>query len=141
MPRKKPKKIDYMDMKIPFEQFHVPKAKEEQRKLVKRFDAEFNGEYELSPWIDPAYNERNDGSPLYDPGSFEEKLARLNLRERMIKRLLKAERNNNLEEIEFCNSLRELPALPGSDNGWNVKPAEKKLHEEYEKAQISSIDD
>ena len=117
-----------MDMKIPFNQFRVPKAKEEQRKLIERFDKEYNGRYKLSLWIDPSCNENNDSSPVYKPGSFEENLARLKLRERMIVRLRKAERNNDLEEIEFCNSFRELPALPGSDDGWNIIPASDKYN-------------
>lgn len=131
MPRRKPKHINYMDMKIPFNQFRVPKAKEEQKKLVERFDTEFNGRYELSPWIDPAYDEKN-GSKIYEEDSFEEKLRRLEVREYMILRLKKAKRNNNQEEIEFCNSFRELPALPGSDDGWNVIPASDEFNKEYQ---------
>lgn len=133
MPRRKPKHINYMDMKIPFNQFRVPKAKEEQRKMIERFDKEFNGRYELNPWIDPSYNEHNDGSPFYKHGSFEEKLAILHRREYMILRLKKAERNNDLEEIEYCNSFRELPALPGSDDGWNVIPASDEFNKEYQR--------
>jgi hypothetical protein len=133
MPRKVPKKINYMDMKIPFSSFRVPKAKEEQRKLIERFDAEFNGRYELNPWIDPSYDMNLDGSPVYVENSFEEKLRRLKRREYMILRLKRAERNNDQHEIDFCNSFRDLPPLPGSDNGWNVIPTSDKLNEEYRK--------
>ena len=66
---------------------------------------------------------RTKQKTLYQPGSFEEKIERLKVRERMIQRLKTAERNNDIEEIETCNSVRELPPLPGSDDGWNVKVA------------------
>lgn len=125
MARFKPKKIDYMDMTIPFDSIKMPKAKKEQEKFVKRFEAEFGEDYRLSPWIDPCGAVDEDGTHIFKHGSLEEKLERIHMRKYLIKRLERAVRNDDEEEINFYNSFRDLPALPGSDNGWNATVLDK----------------
>ncbi len=76
MPKRVPYKIDYMDMKIPFDQFKVPMSKESKAKLVERFEAEF-GEYELDSWIDPMNEMDMSAHYIYEPNSLEIKIERI----------------------------------------------------------------
>lgn len=124
--KRKPKKINYMDMKIPFETFRIPKAKSEQLKLINRFEAEFGKEYSLNEWIDPCYDiDPRTLKSVYIHDSIEEKIERIRRRNNAVIGLRNAISNNDKEKITQYNELRELPPLPESDNGWNVLPAEK----------------
>ena len=77
MPRIKPKKINYFDMKNAIEVFRIPKAKSEQIKLIKRFEIELGDNYRLDYVLDPDYdvNTKTFEPFQYDP--IERKLIRI----------------------------------------------------------------
>ena len=140
MPRRKPKKINYMDMKIPLENFRIPKAKSEQIKLIQRFETEFGEKYELDPWIDPSYDvDRHTLKSLYVYNSIEEKIERIKVRNLCVNGLRDAIKKGDKKLINHYNSLRDFPILPGSDNGWNMIPGLKKRKEEYERRTWSNL--
>ena len=133
MPRKVPKKINYMDMKIPLEYFRIPKSKTEQLKLIKRFETEFGEKYELDPWVDPSYDvDRYTMNPIYEYNSIEEKIERIRRRNMYVLGLRNALARGDKKLAEKYNSLRDT-ILPDNDNGWNMIPGLKKKKEEYEK--------
>lgn len=119
MPRIKPKKINYMDMKIPFENFRIPKARSEQLKLIERFETEFGKEYRLDPLIDPC-EDYDNSDYVYTHDSIEEKIERIKRRNDCVRGLAKAISENDEKKIKMYNFLRNLPVVDGSDNGWNV---------------------
>lgn len=120
MSKRKPLKINYMDMKIPFNNFRIPKAKSEQLKLIERFEFEFGENYRLDELLDPIADIEDNGKPTYAYGSIEEKIERIRRRNDCVKGLAKAISENDVKKIKMYNFLRNLPALPGSDDGWNV---------------------
>jgi hypothetical protein len=120
MPRKIPKHINYMDMKIPFETLRTPKAKTEQEKLIKRFETEFGTPYLLDPLIDPCEDIDLNGFPIYKDGSIEEKIERIKRRNYWVKKLSKAIDIDNHHDLVMCNRFRKLPYSPKNDNGWNI---------------------
>ena len=126
MSKRKPLKINYMDMKIPFNNFRIPKARSEQQKLVDRFEAEFGKDYRLNPWVDPCFDVNMKCQPIFVHNSLEEKIERIKKRAKLIHGLQKAIESNNERAIAMYNSLRDFPILPGSDNGWNITPGENK---------------
>ncbi len=130
MPRRMPHKINYMDMQIPFDQFKIHMSKESRAKLAERFEAEF-GEYELDPWIDPMNEMDMRAHYIYEPNSLELKIERIRVRREMKFGLAKAMAENDTKMIEFYNSLRELPPLPESEDGWNIIPAMESMDEVY----------
>ena len=136
MPRRKPKKINYMDMKIPLEEFRIPIAKKEQIKLIKRFETEFGDDYRLDPWIDPCLDiDRHTLKSVYVHDSIEEKIERIKRRNKAVAGFRKALEKGDMKLAKKYNSLRDGIGLhlPGGDNGFNMTPGNKKRLEDYEK--------
>jgi hypothetical protein len=128
MPRKIPKKINYMDMKIPFDLLPIPKARKEQAKLIERFDLEFGEDYMLDFMIDPSedYKVFEPGCPPMFDNELDLKVERIKRRKYFKTAWKKAIESNDADWINRHQELRVSPDLPCSDDGWNVSVINKR---------------
>ena len=111
-----------MDMKIPFDQIPIPKARKELAKLVERFDLEFGKDYELDVLIDPSQDFKifEPGCPPMFDNELDLKVERIKRRRYFKIAWKKAIESNDDNLISKLEELRVSPDLPGSDDGWNV---------------------
>lgn len=109
---KNPKSRDYWNKNIPIEDLAEPETDEEKFAYISRFEKIYGCNFQLSPWIDPTWDDD------FDVTRDEEdiKLERIKIKMQMNNSKKKAIEENDIETVRLIESLEADEIKKGSNN-------------------------